>query len=159
MILDNKNLGGWAIETNLFEYILNNLKPGSHILEFGSGTGTRELVKYYDVTSIEQNVGWVDMVPKANYIYAPLKDGWYNPAFFIKLPETYDFVLVDGPFSPIHGRKGLLKNLDYFNTSVPWLFDDINRSNDFEVFEKFCHLTDKSKRLIKGQTKTFGIAL
>ena len=69
-----KNFGGWSVEVSIFNEIWDRLEIGDSILEFGSGAATRELVKYWKVTSIEQSKKWVNMVPKSNYIFAPLKN-------------------------------------------------------------------------------------
>ena len=70
------NLGGLAICQGVFSWIMSNLPEGSTILEFGSGRGTIELTKYYNVYSVEQDSKWLGLAEKAEYIHAPIKDGW-----------------------------------------------------------------------------------
>ena len=48
-------------DASLFLWIKENLPHNSTILEFGSGTGTKELVKNYQVTSIEHSKEWLDI--------------------------------------------------------------------------------------------------
>ncbi len=153
-----KNFGGWSVEVSIFNEIWDRLELGESILEFGSGAATRELVKYWKVTSIEQSKKWVNMVPRSNYIFAPLKNGWYHTGPLKELPK-YDLVLVDGPFNPVQGRRGLLKHLDMFDLTVPWIFDDINRGLDLEVFNDFCKKTGKLGTIKTGQQKQYGIAI
>ena len=42
-------LGGWAISEQCFEWMIANVPAGSKVLEFGSGMGTGELVKHFDM--------------------------------------------------------------------------------------------------------------
>ena len=51
---DNFN-AGYAAPNSMFEWLNDNLPTGSKILEFGSGTGTMELTKTFEVTSVEDN--------------------------------------------------------------------------------------------------------
>ena len=53
------NLNGWNIGENLYEWIIDNIEPNKTILELGSGTGTIELVKHYNVFSVEQRICWI----------------------------------------------------------------------------------------------------
>ena len=55
-----------------------NVPAGSKVLEFGSGDGTAEMAKHFIMTSIEQDLKWVDKYD-SRYIYAPLYDkNWYD---------------------------------------------------------------------------------
>lgn len=71
MNYESKNLGNRAIGEGAFEWIYNNIKHGSTILELGSGTGTIELCKYYNVYSVEQEARWLNLAHD-QYIFAPL---------------------------------------------------------------------------------------
>jgi len=142
------NFGGWAIQESCFNFIRKILKDGSTILELGSGIGTYHLSKHYKMYSIENYIEWVDKYD-SNYIFAPIKYyndewqapdlpgensdrqvGWYNPYFLEgKIPKKYDLILIDGPNGSF-GRGGFLKHIDIFNTSVPIIFDDINRNDE-----------------------------
>ena len=74
MKINRDNLGDWAIGPNLFDWIVENIPHGSSILELGSGAGTHELGKIYDVHCIEDNDIWVDcygmkaIMAKSKYI-------------------------------------------------------------------------------------------
>ena len=58
--MDADNFLGFAMDATLYLWIKENLSPDSTILEFGSGTGTKELVKHYQVTSVEHSKEWLD---------------------------------------------------------------------------------------------------
>ena len=134
----------WTITSTLLEYLKQNLPEGKTILELGSGKGTEELVKNWKVSSIEHDSKWVGVVPQTNYIHAPLTphkalkrhEGtlWYDRRVLteqiVKSNLQYDLILVDGPCPP-GSRAGFFKYIDYFNTNVPLIFDDINRAKDW----------------------------
>ena len=139
--MTNQNFGGWAIDVECYNKIKEILPKGSTILEFGSGTGTAELIKDYEVYSVEHDINWVNK-NGSKYIYAPLKATlnaldvlWYDTyALKQKLPEKYDLILVDGPPSTVNNRRsreGFYWNLDLFNLDdVIIIFDDIQREHD-----------------------------
>lgn len=128
-IVNYESFGGWAISKELFDWILENIPTGSTILELGSGNGTKELVKFYNVYSVEHDIRWVDLVPKSNYIHAPLVDGWYDiEVLKEKLPISYDLLLIDGPIG--ENRVNIMRYYDMFNKNVPIIIDDTNREND-----------------------------
>lgn len=142
------NLGGWAIQESCYNFIKQILPEGKTILELGSGLGTDYLSKHYKMYSIENYKEWINKY-NSTYIYAPIKMyndewttpdlpgegspkqiGWYDPEIVKNnLPVDYDLILVDGPNGSF-GRGGFLKHLDWFNTNVPMVFDDINREPD-----------------------------
>lgn len=126
------NLDGWAISTELFTWMLENIPKNSTILELGSGKGTRELVKHYNVYSVEHDVKWLNLVPFSHYIHAPLVDGWYDVEVLKQqLPKEYDVLLIDGP--PAEKRAGILNHLDLFRTDVLIIVDDSNRKLDANI--------------------------
>ena len=57
--------GDHSITKQTYELIQAILPAGKTILELGSGNGTKELVKYYNVISIEENEKWVNVVPES----------------------------------------------------------------------------------------------
>ena len=138
-------LGGWAITQQCFDWILDNVPSGSKVLEFGSGMGTGELVKHFDMTSIEQDAKWVDKY-NSRYIYSPLQsNNWYNWADLEKggINDDYALILIDGPFNPKrqdNARQGIQ---DYY-LAHPTLFencflvfDDTNREKDRLICDWF----------------------
>jgi hypothetical protein len=119
--------GGSGIEKELFEWILQNLDPGSIIIELGSGdVSTRYLGEHYKLFSIEQNKEYLYKY-NATYIYAPIENGWYDINIVKKsLPSNYDMIFVDGP-SGSGNRSGFADNINIFNPEVPIVFHDTNR--------------------------------
>jgi hypothetical protein len=134
--------GGWSIEEQLFVWLKNNLQEKNTIIEFGSGNSTAELIKLWNVFSVEENIDWVNKYHN-QYIYAPLKDHWYDLTSLTKgLPKKYDLILVDGP---AYGRRmGFFENfqnLNFENSGCKFLvFDDVERPHDFECYSKVCDL-------------------
>jgi len=139
------DFGNWSIEKCVYDYILKILPKGKHILELGSGEGsTKNLSKYYKVTSVEHDLEWVGIYPNVNYIHAPIKAHkpvkkfddaqWYDSTILKeKLPKEYDLLLVDGPPSSF-GRSGLIKYwFDLFRQDTPIIFDDCNRYDDWRI--------------------------
>ncbi len=143
---------GISINDNCLDYIKEVLPKGSTILEFGSGDGTTWLSDAgYKMYSVENQPEWMDKYPKhTTYINCSIKyydldysapknifhqTGWYNPDdLFPNLPKKYDLILIDGPGGR-WGRGGFYKHIDKFNTDVPMVFDDINRTQDSDVME------------------------
>lgn len=152
MEYNKKNLNGWALPEEAFEWILKNIPQGSTILELGSGSGTKELVKFYKVYSVEQNFVWVGKEPKSNYIYAPLVDGWYDEKMFESLPKEYDLLIVDGPIGKDRGN--FVKFCERFN-DVPFLIDDTQRTIDREMAFSVAKKLNKNVLEIKGHEKEF----
>ncbi|MEA5540190.1 tetratricopeptide repeat protein [Limnoraphis robusta Tam1] len=143
------HLNGWAICEDLLIYILEILPVGSTILELGSGTGTLELSKYYNMVSIEHNKEWLNKYD-SHYIYAPLVDDmWYDGEILRRELRNSDYhlILVDGP--PQHRRKGILNYLDVFNWNVPVIVDDINRQYDMDVAISLARHLDKIPTVYK----------
>jgi hypothetical protein len=122
---------------------------GSTILEFGSGTGTLELSKHYNLVSIEHDKKWLNKYD-SRYIYAPLVDDmWYDGEVLSRELGgiDYDLILIDGP--PQHRRKGILNYLDLFHWNVPVIVDDINRQYDMDVAISLAKYLEKIPRLYK----------
>ena len=100
-------LGNVAIDGAIYDYICDILPPGKTILELGSGVGTRFLVERWKVYSIEHNKVWLNLFHD-NYIYAPMKNGWYNVNILKEALSDleYELILVDGPKA--HRRTGIV---------------------------------------------------
>ena len=140
------NWGGSGIEKALFDWIAKNLVAESTIVELGSGeVSTRYMSEHYNLYSIEQNKEYINKY-NATYIYAPIKNGWYDIDIIRKsLPEKYDLIFVDGP-SGSGNRMGFADNLDLFDTEVPIVFHDTYRDDEIELANRV------SKRLCKQIT-------
>lgn len=104
-------LGGWAIGKGLFEWMKGNFY-GQRVVEFGSGSGSKELAKICQLVSFEHDPFWASKGDGNVVIYAPIIDGWYdlrvvNTAWRFAEPRC---VIVDGPPAAI-GRRGVLEFL------------------------------------------------
>ena len=87
-----ESFGDSSISKELYDYILANLPKGSTILELGSGKGTARLFENYTVYSIEHSKKWLNRYG-SNYIYAPIKNGWYDIEAIKKdIPDHYDLL-------------------------------------------------------------------
>lgn len=152
----NKNLNGWVIAPEVYNWIRKNIEDGSTILELGSGTGTIELCKDYTVYSIEHDKRWLDKTP-TNYIYAPIKiqNGlkWYDVDVLKKeLPKSYDLLLIDGPPEAI-GRLPILNNLELFDLSVPIIIDDTHRNNETKILNELNRELNRESVILKSDKK------
>lgn len=122
----------FQLPAEAFSFLRHHLPPTATIVELGSGEGTLLLREMGQVCSIEHDETWIREYPGANYIHAPIVEGWYDPAAIRgKLPSKYDCLIVDGPPGGI-GRAGLLEHLDLF-AEVPLLIDDVHRSVEREL--------------------------
>ncbi len=150
---------GWSISKELFDYIRNTVPKGETILEMGSGWASGELAKYYTVYSVEHDQKWLDKYP-THYIYAPIKNGWYDPEVLGKsLPKSYKLILVDGPPGTI-GRYGFLNNLSLFNSDVIILIDDVNREVEHKLLVDLAATLKRSFSVQNDSLgKKFGIIL
>lgn len=148
------NLDGWAISTELFTWMLENIPKNSTILELGSGTGTEQLVKHYNVYSVEHDKKWLGLVPETHYIYAPLQNNWYDVGILKQyLPTHYDVLLIDGP--PNTKRAGIINHLDLFNTDIPIIVDDTHRELDLLIVKKLTEsVSKKTIEIDSGDKKT-----
>jgi len=163
------NFGGWTISQTLFDYIKEFLEPGSRIIELGSGWGTGQLAKYFEMFSIEHDSDFLN-IHNSNYIYSPIKDyldsdfpddnGWYDPDVLkSQLPKEYDLVLVDGPPGTI-GRSGFYTNLDLFRKDVPIILDDVDREDELQLLRLIEQKLGKKAQIYKdADLKNFAVLL
>jgi len=154
--LDYSTFGGGAIERELFDYIRSILPDGSTILEFGSGYGTDQLLKHYNVISIEHDPEYHKQRPERHKAYlAALVDGWYDPEVVkTAMEDHFDLILVDGP--PHGGRAGLLNHIDLFkDIRCQIIFDDVDRVIDHDTMLTFCRERGYKYEIIAGEEKRF----
>ena len=163
------NFGGWTISQTLFDFIKEFLEPGSRIIELGSGWGTGQLAKYFEMFSIEHDSTFLN-IHNSNYIHSPIKKhsdstfpddkGWYDPVVLkSQLPKEYDLVLVDGPPGTI-GRSGFYTNLDLFRKDVPIILDDVDREDELQLLRAIEQkLGRKAKICEDTQQKSFAVLL
>jgi len=159
-VIIKKNLNGWSIGEELFDWLVNNIKPGSTILEFGSGRGTIEIAKYFKVYSVECNPRWVGLTKDANYILSPMVDRWYdiNPIMKELNGTDYKAIIIDGPNIRDGDREGFIKNIKHFNTKkATILIDDTNRAYEHEFSKRVSKAVGRKNLTIKGFEKSFDI--
>ena len=144
------------------DWIIENIPVGETILELGSGEGTKKLADY-DMYSIEDNYKFVGVADNTNYIYAPIKNGWYDRdcmRFIMNLnPHVF---IVDGPAGKI-GRKGLLKNMDiiryFYSIDLKFIIcDDVNRKKDLDLYRNLeAEFPRGESRIYQEDEKSFGV--
>jgi len=164
------SFGGFAIDEELFLYIKEFLPEGYTILELGSGHGTAELVKLWNVYSIEDKKKWLGKYHD-QYIHAPLKwhkpikklpgEIWYNAnTLKYALPKNYDLLLIDGPCREDASRSGFIKYKSLFNLNIPIIFDDVNRTQDWDVAVRLSGILRRPITIHNThKTKYFGVIL
>jgi hypothetical protein len=139
-IVENMKWGGSGIEKVVYDFILNHVAEGETIIEFGGGNcSTRVLGSKYSLYTIEHNSQWLSHKEYTNYIYAPIKNGWYDRSLLEnKIPKDIKLIFVDGPSgSGTWLRSGLLKNLDLFENldKISFVFHDTWRKDDKKLAE------------------------
>ena len=78
----------------------------------------------------------------------PEQKGWYDPDIVKKnLPTQYDLILVDGPNGRF-GRGGFYKYLDWFNTDVPIIIDDVGRDAERILMEKVSETVGREYKIL-----------
>lgn len=128
---------------NAFDAVCDMAK--SRVLELGSGTGSIELAKRFDILSIEDNVEYIEKYQGGTVAEVPLNGAWYD---VLKLTEAiryfdYDFIIVDAP-SPSFLRLGFLFHYGLFK-KVPFLIDDTHREYEQLMVQKFIDMGMKAK--------------
>lgn len=157
-IINTKNLNSWAIGVELLNWLLSSVAKGSTILEFGAGTGTIELGRFYDVISIEHNPVWLGLSKTATYVHAPLVGGWYDVKAVAKAIRGKDIkaIIVDGP--PGAGnREGFINNFHLFSKRSIIIVDDTNRSKELALSQKISKLVNRKNITITGHQKNFDV--
>jgi len=146
------NLDGWAMSREVFAWLIDNLNDNDTIVEFGSGTGTVELAKFFDVHSVENDKAWM-LVGDTNYIHAPLKrNGWYDPTVMDKLPDEYKLVIIDGPKGS-KARRGIIPHAHKLRKDAYIIVDDTHRLADFKLASELAEILGRDMRTIDGHEK------
>jgi len=149
-----QRLSIWSIEVELFNWLELNIPKDTNFLEIGSGEATSFLLKNWNLTSIEEDMEWVNKYHD-NYIYSPIENNWYN-LDIIKEKITTDMltILVDGP---AYGkRNGFFKNIDFFLNLNPKfiVFDDVHRHDDRVCYDNVInYLNNKNINIETGVIK------
>ena len=153
---DYKGEDGWCISLELYNEIKDRVKKGSTILEFGSGSGTEALSKYYKMISIEQDLNYMDQY-ESKYYHVLVEHGWFNYKKIRQIlnENHYDAIVVDAPTKVSGGRLGMLTIIDEFK-KVPMFFDDVQRPDELKLYKYFCKYYNRPE-IIMGTKKQFGI--
>lgn len=153
---DKSRLGGWSIEKELVTFLIDRLPSGKLILEFGSGVGTDALLRRYNVISIEDDMDYAyTHAHNHTCLLSPVSNGWYSRNVVSDaLSMNPDLLLIDGPRGTL--REGILENLDLFQQiSIPVIFDDMDRSIDYQIMRTFCKELDYSFTIETGAKKQY----
>lgn len=153
-----ESFGESSFSREMFDYIVNTLPRGSVVLEFGSGWASGMLSQHFIVYSIEHDEYWLNRFD-TNYIYAPLKDDWYDPKFIkVGIPLNYDLIIVDGPPGYEKNlRRGFLDFLFLFDCNVMIIVDDVDRENERKILEELGRRLGKKFEVYSGAGKQFGV--
>ncbi len=146
----SENWQSFKVSKWLLEIVEKIIPPGKIILELHSNSVNQKIYENYNVYSVEYDLYWLNKY-NAQYIYAPLKNNWFDIDIMIKeLPTYYDLLIVNGPI----GDKmiGFYKHLHLFNQNVPIIFSNILRPLDFETFINVSKTLNRSTELIAKDT-------
>ena len=147
------------ISDGVLATLLEFVPAGSTILELGTGEGTIELAKHYEVLSVEHaseyhaGVSTLIEVPLAELklegsaevrydLRFPRHLPWYDADILKEKLEglSYDAILVDGPPRD-YSRCGMFVHYSrIFDTSVPVLVDDIHREYAWKIARRIAHI-------------------
>jgi hypothetical protein len=126
--LDNS----WAVDSaGLAIVVAMARKAQAPILEIGSGLSTVFMAAATDQTvyCVEHCANFARQtaalareagVQNIGVCISPLKEGWYDPAEFDGLPESFDLAFVDGP---PRGMGDRMRFFDYFDAKAILLDD------------------------------------
>ncbi|MHA1288572.1 hypothetical protein DRO66_00285 [Candidatus Bathyarchaeota archaeon] len=151
--IDKKRLGGASVEFGLIQWMVQNIQSGSKIVELGSGNASKEIVKGYSLTSIENDEKYLKT--HKNTIHAPLVNGWYD---LEKIPDIKTDVvayLIDGPKARIANRDILLENIHLFNNKATFILDDVNRADELTLATKLSEILGRKMTIHDGNEKQF----
>lgn len=150
------SFGGGFIGHKLFLWLVNNVLIGSTLLELGSGPGTGLLSNFYQMYSVEEDLTWVDKYD-STYIHAPIIDEWYDPKVIeTQLPAEYDALFVDGPKGSAR-RARFIDYVDLFRKDITFVFDDVHRTLDNEMYVRVCTLFAREPEIYVEGDKAFGV--
>lgn len=139
------------------DWIDKNIEKGKSILELGSGhVSTKQLSDMgYKMNSIEHDGKYVGLY-NSNYIYAPLKNSWYDVDVLKQhLPELkYDVLLIDGPVGVGNNSRTIfLKYMNLFNTNVPIIIHDVERNAEQHLKEELSRILNRSWKILDENIK------
>lgn len=126
----------WMLPEAAVNWLAHRVQPGWTIVELGSGDGSRALAAMVPagrLVCVEHDTRWLGRCEQAEYIHAPIVDGWYDQQVLAeRLPKKMDCVVVDGPPGRI-GRFGLFAARELLDPSASLLIDDVHRTEEREL--------------------------
>ena len=146
-MVENIIWGGSGIEKVVYDFILNNVTPGSIVIELGGGgVSTQVLGEKYELYTIEHDLAWIHKFKRTKYIWAPLKNGWYDIVPLGNLPNNIEMILVDGPSGGhiFNLREGILKHYNLFNNASKYLFHDTYREKEICIAKELAQILNKN---------------
>ena len=153
----------WMLPPEAFAWIEANIPKRSTVLEFGSGDGSQRLANRYDLWSIEHDEQWIGKT-KSNYVMAKIIDnpvsqkageqGWYDPIFFEKIPQSAELIVVDGPVGTI-GRSGLLHHLEKLPQFRYIMVDDTDRPEEERLSQQLAERLNLKREPIDTEQEKY----
>ncbi len=156
------------ISDGVLDTLLEFVPKGSTILELGTGAGTIELAKHYEVISVEHAPEYHAGV--SELLHVPLKElelegsaavryelrfprhiPWYDADILKEKLRgvSYDAILIDGPPRD-SSRCGMWVYYSrLFDTSVPVLVNDVHREYAWKVARRIAHLKEQSEIIVR----------
>ncbi len=156
------------ISEGVLATLLEFVPEGSTVLELGTGEGTIELAKYYEVLSVEHAPEF--HVASSFLIEVPLAElklegaaqvrydlrfprhlPWYDADILKKelYGRFYDVILVDGPPRD-YSRCGMWVHYSrIFDTEVPVLVDDVHREYSWKIARRIAHIKGQHEIIVR----------
>lgn len=147
------------LSLNSINFVSSYLPENSTILEFGSGQGTKILLKKHNVISIEHDPNWMNIKhPNHKYLHFELDSNHWYKGFTLPDSLYYDLIIIDGPpaykKSKKYARLGIMSEIEKLR-KVPILIDDTNRVKERLLKNKLIEkLNYKNCIEISGNYKT-----
>ena len=128
---DRSLFGGWSLDINVLEYMIEHVPIGSTMLVFGAGATTPELSKAWRLTTIEHDPQYA---VQYGAIHAPLVAGWYDTEAVNRAIDGLnpDVVVIDGPPGDVSNRQLMAYFMDLDTLGQPslWVIDDTHRQEE-----------------------------
>ena len=119
----------WKMDTQVLDWMKDNVPQDAVVLELGGGAGSVELHKRWTGWTIEHDWQWYQWLGRKGVpaSYSPLRDGWYGlaPRTTRKL-QTADVVIIDGPPSTL--RPNATHHLHHIKEGATVIYDDAHRA-------------------------------
>lgn len=159
--------GGSGMVRECFDWIRENIKDGSTIVEFGAGAiSTPRLAPFYDIISFESSETWVEkvntMIGRDVAIHAPFDGNKFYDADIVKekCPSAIDLIILDGPpYTAASSREGFLDLYarGFMDSSATILVDDLHRQKDMEIAVELSLMIGKTLDVHNVPGHAFGI--